>query len=338
MEINQIKIGDGQPCFIIAEAGINHNGQIKLAKEMVDVAVKAGVNAIKFQTHFPESEMLPDGKTADYVGESLFDLLTRVSLPEAEQLKLKDYVEKKNIIFLSTPFSKEAADFLETIGVVAFKIGSGELTNLPLQEYIARKGKPRIISTGMSTLEEIEATVSKTKNINPHFALMHCTSTYPTPYEHVNLKFIPILKAKYRVPVGLSDHSLGNYAAFSAIPLGANLIEKHFTLSRDLPGPDQKASLEPVELSDLVKGIRVIEKMLGDQKSIQPGEQDVRDMALHSVVSIQDIPVGKIIDTDDIWVKRPGTGIAAKHLPEIIGKKAKQAIRKNSLLRWDDLG
>ena len=337
MEIQGKKIGEGNACFIIAEAGINHNGNFELAAEMIAQAAKAGADAIKFQTHFPENEMLRDGATADYVGESLFDLLTRVSLERADHFKLKALAEKQGIIFMSTPFSREAADFLSEVGVPVFKIGSGELTNLPLQEHIAKKGKPMIISTGMSTPEEIELTVSRVKALNPSFALMHCTSTYPTPYEHVNLGYISQLKDRFGVPVGLSDHTIGNYTAFASIPLGVNLLEKHFTLSRHLPGPDQQASLEPRELAELVDGVRIIEKALGGRKTIQPGEQDVRNMALHSVVTVKNIPAGKIIEAEDVWVKRPGTGIPAKYLPEIIGKKAKQDIKKDSLLSWSDI-
>lgn len=337
MKIDDKQIGGGSPCFIIAEAGINHNGSFGMATEMVLAAAKAGADAIKFQTHFPEHEMLRDGVSASYVGESLFDLLTRVSLTRDDHFKLKKLAERSGMIFMSTPFSREAADFLDELGISVFKTGSGELTNLPLLEHIAQKGKPMIISTGMSSSEEIELTVGRVKAINPHFALMHCTSTYPTPYEHMNLGYINKLKAKFGVPVGLSDHSIGNYVAFAAPPLGASLIEKHFTLSRDLPGPDQQASIEPEELAELVKGIRAIEKALGDEKLIQPGEQEVRNMANHSVVTIKDLPAGKIIEADDVWVKRPGIGIPAKHLPDIIGKKAKKNIKNDVLLSWDDI-
>jgi sialic acid synthase SpsE len=330
-------IGPGRPCFIIAEAGINHNGETALAAELVDAAADAGADAIKFQTHFPEHEMLRGGATAAYVGESLFDLLTRTALSRDAHVVLRDRAARKGIVFLSTPFSREAADFLEAIGVPAFKTGSGELTNLPLQRHIARKGKPMIISTGMSTPDEIERTVGVVRAEGTPFALMHCTSTYPTAYEHVQLGCIPSLHTQYGVPVGFSDHTLGGYMAYAAVAKGASLFEKHFTTSRSLPGPDQAGSMEPRELKDLVQGIRAIEQASGATKRIQPGEQDVRNMAHHSVVSIRDIAEGATIGADDVWAKRPGTGIPARQLGEVIGRTAKRDIARDRLVSWDDL-
>ena len=337
VRIGQRAVGNGHSCFIIAEAGINHNGDTALAAELVDAAAAAGADAIKFQTHFPEHEMLKGGATAAYVGESLFDLLTRTALSRDAHFDLRDRARAKGIIFLSTPFSREAADFLETVGVLAFKTGSGELTHLPLQRHIARKGKPMIVSTGMSTPEEIDRTVQVIHAEGASFALMHCTSTYPTPYEHVQLGCINELQRRYNVPVGFSDHTLGSFAALAAVALGANLLEKHFTTSRSLPGPDQQGSIEPKELEELVRGIRAIEQARGATKKIQPGEQDVRDMALHSVVSIRDIPAGATIGSDDVWAKRPGTGIPARQLGEVVGRVAKKAIAKDRLIQWDDL-
>jgi N-acetylneuraminate synthase len=337
LTIGTREIGPGSPCFVIAEAGINHNGDAALAAELVDRAAEAGADAIKFQTHFPEHEMLRGGATAAYVGESLFDLLTRTALTREAHYELADRAARKGIIFLSTPFSREAADFLETLGVPAFKTGSGELTNLPLQKHIARKGKPMIVSTGMSTPDEIEATVDVLEAAGAHYALMHCTSTYPTPFPHVQLGCIGWLQQKYGVPVGFSDHTLGSVMAFAAVAGGANLFEKHFTASRSLPGPDQQGSMEPAELADLVKGIRAIEQARGAAKAIQPGEQEVRQMAHHSVVSIRDIAAGATIAVADVWTKRPGTGIPARQLGEVIGRTTKRAIAKDSLIAWDDL-
>ncbi len=337
IEIAGRRIGDGHPCFVIAEAGINHNGDPRLAAELVDAAAEAGADAIKFQTHFPEHEMLRDGATASYVGESLFDLLTRTALTRDAHVDLRDRAAKKGITFLSTPFSREAADFLESIGVPAFKTGSGELTNVPLQRHIARKGKPMIISTGMSTPEEIDRTVQAVRAEGAAFALMHCTSTYPTPYEHVQLGCIAWLRNLYGVPVGFSDHTLGSYMAFAAVADGAALFEKHFTTSRALPGPDQQGSMEPAELAEVVRGIRAIEQARGATKLIQPGEQDVRNMAHHSVVSLRDIAPGAAITADDVWVKRPGTGIPARQLSEVVGRVAKRGIQKDQLIAWTDL-
>ena len=331
------EIGEGRPCFVIAEAGINHNGDVALAAELVDAAASAGADAIKFQTHFPEHEMLKGGATAAYVGESLFDLLTRTALSRDDHFTLRDRAKQKGILFLSTPFSREAADFLETVGVPAYKTGSGELTHLPMQRHIARKGKPMIISTGMSTPEEIDRTVQAIRAEGTPFALMHCTSTYPTPYAHVQLGCISALQQKYGVPVGFSDHTLGSFAAFAAVATGAQLFEKHFTVSRSLPGPDQQGSMEPKELEETVRGIRAIEQSRGATKTIQPGEQDVRDMAHHSVVSIRDIAAGAIVGVDDVWGKRPGTGIPARQLGDVIGRRAVRAIANDRLISWDDL-
>ena len=281
------EVGPGQPCLIIAEAGINHNGDATLAAELVDAAADAGADVIKFQTHFPEHEMLRGGATAAYVGESLFDLLTRTALSRDAHFELRDRAARRGLVFLSTPFSREAADFLESVGVPAFKTGSGELTNVPLQEHIAHKHRPMIISTGMSTADEIDRTVQSVRAAGTPFALMHCTSTYPTPFEHVQLGCVTALQDRYDVPVGFSDHTLGSYLAFAAAAIGANLYEKHFTTSRALPGPDQSGSMEPHELKTVVEGIRAIERSAGATKQIQPGEQDVRHMANHSVVSAQ---------------------------------------------------
>jgi len=337
LTIGAREIGAGRPCFVIAEAGINHNGDVTIAAELVEAAAAAGADAIKFQTHFPEHEMLKGGATAAYVGESLFDLLTRTALPKEAHAQMQELAARKGILFLSTPFSREAADFLDSIGVPAFKTGSGELTNVPLQRHIARKGKPMIVSTGMSTPEEIDATVRALDEEHARFALMHCTSTYPTPFEHVQLGCIAALQRKYDVPVGFSDHTLGTAVSLAAVACGANIFEKHFTASRSLPGPDQQGSMEPKELEALVKDIRTIERSLGAIKQIQPGEQDVRDMALHSVVSIRDIAAGATIAAADVWVKRPGTGIPAWRLHDVIGRVAKRAIAKDSLVSLDDL-
>ena len=338
ISIGKRQIGPGQPCFVIAEAGINHNGDAKLAADLLNAAAEAGADAIKFQTHFPEHEMLRGGATAAYVGESLFDLLTRTALSREAHVELRDLAAKKGIVFLSTPFSREAADFLESIGVPAFKTGSGELTNLPLQQHIARKHKPMIISTGMSTPEEIDRTVQSVRAEGTPFALMHCTSTYPTPYEHVQLGCINWLQNLYGVPVGFSDHTLGGFMAFAAVANGANIFEKHFTDVAVAAGARiNRARWSRHELAELVRGIRAIEQARGAAKKIQPGEQDVRNMALHSVVSVRDIPSGATIGAADVWAKRPGTGIPARQLGEIVGRVARRAIPKDQLIAWDDL-
>lgn len=330
-------IGEGCPCFVIAEAGINHNGDIKKALAMVEEAAKCGADAIKFQTHLPEKEMLKDSFTAGYVGDSLFDLLKKLELSKKDHVRLKKYAKKKGILFLSTPFSREAADLLEKIGVSGYKTGSGEMTNLPLLEHIAKKRKPMIISTGMSTFKEIQETVNFVRKLNNNLIILHCTSSYPAKYEDINLRVIEKLRKEFKLPVGLSDHSIGIYTALAAVSLGACVLEKHFTISRKWPGPDQKASIEPSELKELVFGVRAIEKALGSEKKIARDELPVKKMARESIVSLIDIPKGTIIKKDMVWVKRPGTGIPAKHLNKVINLKAKKNIKADQLIKWSDL-
>ena len=331
------RIGEGEPCFIIAEAGINHGGDLSKAKKLVESAAKCGADAIKFQTHLPEKEMLSEVPTADYVGESLFDLLKKVELSREDHIKLMEYSSKKGILFLSTPFSREAADLLDSLDVAAFKTGSGELTNLPLLGHIAKKGKPMIVSTGMSNIQEIGDTIRFLRGMKAKFVLMHCTSTYPTKYEDVNLKFIEVLRKKFGIPVGLSDHSIGIFTALAGVAFGACIVEKHFTIDRNWPGPDQKASIEPDELSELVAGIRAIEKALGSSKKVTKEELQIQKMARESVVSLVDMPMGKLITPSMVWVKRPGTGIPARDLSKVVGKKAKVRIKAGTLIQWRDL-
>lgn len=332
------RIGTGAPPFIVAEAGINHNGDLARAKDLVAAAADAGSDAIKFQTHLPEHEMLREGLTADYIGEeSFFDLLKRCELSWDDHAALKAEAERLGIMFLSTPFSREATDLLEQLGVPAFKVGSGELTNLPLLRHIAAKGKPMILSTGMSEWDEVAEAVEAVRAVNDQFALMQCTSTYPAAYETLNLRVIPQMQERFGVPVGLSDHSRGIYTALGAIALGANLIEKHFTIDRNWPGPDQQASIEPDELTDLVRGAKAIHAALGETKTIIDEERPVIAMARESVVSMQTIPAGTTITDEMVWVKRPGTGIPAKELPRVIGRRAQRDIPADTLLSWDDL-
>lgn len=340
--MQSIRIGDktinykNHP-FIIAEAGINHNGDLERAIQLVRAAAEAGADAIKFQTHFPNMEMLKDSDSAEYIGGSFYDLLDSTKLSKEDHVKLQKLAQNLGIVFLSTPFSREAADFLESINVPAFKVGSGELTNIPLVTHIAEKNKPMVISTGMSEVEEIDETLKAIRQINDQIILMQCTSTYPTEYRNVNLGVISMLRTRFQVPVGLSDHSVGIYTALGAVALGVCAIEKHFTISREWPGPDQKASIEPDELAHLVKGAKAIWEAMGETKKIIEDEHPVIAMARESVVSLVDIPKGAVIKPDMVWVKRPGTGIPAKRLYEVIGKKAKQGIKADSLILWEDL-
>lgn len=335
--IGEHAVGGEHPVFVIAEAGINHDGDMAKARDLVAAAADAGANAVKFQTHLPEMEMLRDGETADYVGESLFELLKRVELTYEQHLELRTYAENLGICFLSTPFSREAADLLDKVGVPAFKIGSGEMTNHPLIRHVAGKGKPVILSTGMSTLEEVEESVSVVTRVNPDLILMQCTSTYPSRYEDINLHVLETYRERFGIPVGLSDHSEGVYTCLGAVALGAAVLEKHFTLDRDWPGPDQKASIEPQELEELVRGARAVKAALGDRKEVIADEVPVQRMARESVVALVDMEPGTTISADMVWVKRPGTGIPAREMDKIIGRRVRHAVAADSLLSWEDL-
>lgn len=330
-------IGEGEPTFIVAEAGINHNGSIENAKMLIDAAAENGADAVKFQTHLPEKEMLKGGPIVEYIGKPLYDVYTMMELSKEDHIILKEYAEERDIIFYSTPFSVEAVDLLEEVGVPAFKIGSGEMTNPKILERAARTGKPVIISTGMSKMEEVEEAVRLITRINKNLAILQCTSAYPCPPEDINLRVMEAYK-RFDYPVGISDHSQGIYVALAAITLGASIIEKHFTVDKNWPGPDQKASIDPQELRELVEGARIIEKALGTgEKKILEKEKPVRDMASESVVSVKDIPRGTIITEDVVWVKKPGTGIPAKDMGKVIGRRARRNIGRDNLIQWKDL-
>lgn len=337
IKIGNRSIGDGAPCFIIAEAGINHNGNIELAKKLIDAAKEAGADAVKFQTHLAEKEMLKGGITADYIGEPVFNLIQRMELSKKQHLDLMEYCRKKGVLFLSTGYCREAFDLLDELGLPLFKIGSGEATNTPLMEYVAKKGKPMMVSTGMTSMEELKPAVELIKKINKKLILLQCTSTYPTRYEEVFLKGIKQLKREFKVPVGFSDHSMGIYTSLAAVALGACVVEKHFTLDRNLPGPDHKASIEPKELKELVTGIRAVEAAMKNEKTVVEDEKGVQNFARESVVSLADIPKGNTITKEMVGVKRPGTGIPAKELNSVIGKKTRNAIKKDKLIMRGDL-
>ena len=267
--IEPIKIGDrlvgpGQKPFIIAEACINHQGEYAIAERMVYMAHAVGADAIKFQIHVLDNEMLREAPKSANFDEPLYDTLDKTNLTVDEHKRLKKLCETLGIVYLCTPFSRMGADILEDMGLAAYKVGSGELTNLPLQEHIARKRKPVIFSTGMSTVEEIAETVELVRSLGTPFIITHCVSAYPAPYHIVNLKMIPKYMDLFKAPVGLSDHTRGIYTSLGAVALGACLIEKHFTLDRLQKGPDHASSIEPTELAELVKGAEAIHLALGD--------------------------------------------------------------------------
>jgi N-acetylneuraminate synthase len=343
--INGRKIGPNQPCFIIAEAGVNHNGSLESAHRLVDVAVQAGADAIKFQTFKAERLVTPDAPKANYQmqntdgAESQYEMLKRLELSAEAHRSLMAYCREKDILFISTPFDEESADFLVELGVDLLKIPSGELTNLPFLAYVAGRGKPLIVSTGMANLAEVEAAVSTIETAtNGGFALLHCVSTYPADPAEVNLRAMETMRAAFGVPVGYSDHTLGLDVALAAVALGACLIEKHFTLDRTLPGPDHQASLEPDELIALVQGIRTVESALGNgRKQPTPSEANTAAVGRKSLVATQDIPAGAILTEEMITIKRPGTGLAPALRSHLIGRTAQTDIPAKTLFSLDML-
>lgn len=334
-------IGEGCPPFIIAEACINHQGDIAIAEKMVYIAHAMGADCIKFQIHVLENEMLRQAPQSDNFDEPLWDTLDRTNLSVKEHIRLKRLCEQLGIFYLCTPFSRKGTDILDKeIDVDFYKTGSGEMTNLPLIEHIARKGKPIIVSTGMCELEEIRETVNLVKDIGTPLIITHCVSAYPAPYERTNLGLIPYYLKEFEVSVGLSDHSRGIYTSLGAIALGACLIEKHFTLDKMQKGPDHASSLEPYELGELVKGAQAVYKALGQERKIFPEEKQIVAWARESVVSEAAIPKGTKITKDMVWVKRPGpfAGVVpAKDLNKVVGKTAKVDIEKDVQIKWSDL-
>jgi N-acetylneuraminate synthase len=339
MRIGNRTIGPHHRPLVIAEAGINHEGQLHKAFRMVDDAQKAGCECVKFQSHVVDDEMIPNDVVPDNADESIWDIMARCSLTEEEERRLKEYVENRGMIFLCTPFSRAAAERLETMAVSAYKIGSGECNNYPLVRHIASYGKPIILSTGMNDISSIAPAVDILREAGVPFALMHCTSMYPTPYRKVRLGALASLHESFPdAVVGLSDHSLGNFACFAAVALGARLLEKHFTSDKTWPGPDVPLSIDPGELADLVMGANAVHEALGGVKDILPEERPTIDFAYACVVTIQSIEVGQTLSPESIWVKRPGTGeIPAARFDEVLGRTALRALRKDVQLRWGDL-
>lgn len=332
-------VGDGHPPFVVAEVGINHNGDVTLAKLMARAAKAAGAHCIKFQTHLTAREMIYSNMTpGDISTEPLWDIIRRCELTAVEEREVKQLCDELGILFLSTPFSREAADQLDELGVPAYKIGSGEITNLPLIEHVARKGKPMIVSTGMTELNEVEETVNLIESYGVPLILLQCTSTYPTAYADVKLGAIAVLQERFGCPVGLSDHSIGIYTALGAVAKGACVLEKHFTISRGWPGPDQALSIEPHELRELVRGADAIYQALGADKAILEKERPVIGFARASVVVVKPVAAGELLTDANIWVKRPADGeIAAKEYRKVVGKVARVAMAPDHQVRWDEI-
>lgn len=339
LRIKSRLIGPGHPPFVIAEIGINHEGDFNKAVRMVDDAAEAGCECVKFQCHVIDDEMIPNTVIPGNAKESIWDIMSRCALAEAEDVELKEYVEARGMIYLSTPFSRAAAVRLEKMGVPAYKIGSGECNNYPLIRHIAAYGKPVILSTGMNDLKSVEPAVAILRDARVPFALMHCTSMYPTPYPMVRLGALRDLANAFPDAVlGLSDHSLGNYTCFAAVSLGASILEKHFTSDRNWPGPDVPISITPPELKQLVEGTKAISLAMGGEKTILPEEQPTIDFAYACVVSIRDIAAGEALTEKNVWVKRPGTGeIKAVDYERVLGRMARANLARNTQIKWSDL-
>ena len=347
MEYQQrlLKEGVKLHTFVIAEVGVNHNGSIETAKKLVDIALKAGCDAIKFQTFKAEKIVTRQAKKAEYQIrntsdlESQYEMLKVLELSQECHLELIKYCKCNEITFLSTPFDEESSDFLESIGLKMFKIPSGEITNKPLIQHIAKKQKPIILSTGMSTLGEVEEALEWIyEEGNTQITLLHCTSNYPTIPEDVNLRAMITLKQAFNIKVGYSDHTLGIEIPLAAVALGATIIEKHITLSKEMEGPDHKASLEPYELIEMVSKIRNLEKALGDGlKRPTIKEYETRTLARKSIVAVRDISTSEVINIDMLTCKRPGSGLAPKYIDMIVGKIAKRSISADEQIDLTDV-
>lgn len=319
------RVGPEEPPLVLAEVGINHEGDFGKACALVDAAADAGAELVKFQCHITDKEMVPTDMTPGGISdERLWDIIDRCTLSEEEERGLQTRCRDRGMIYLSTPFSREAADRLDAMDVPAFKIGSGECSNLPLLDHVASKGRPIILSTGMNDLDSVARAVAVISEHAVPLALMHCTSLYPTPHQRVRLGALSRMGERFPdLPLGLSDHSEGIWTCLGAVALGASLLEKHFTISREWPGPDTGISIEPAELRDLVRGARAVWKARGGEKDVLLEEQPVIDFAYATVVSTRPIASGETFTRENTWVKRPGTGpIPAAHLDRVLGRRA----------------
>ncbi|NHK32403.1 MAG: polyhydroxyalkanoate biosynthesis repressor PhaR [Asgard group archaeon] len=333
--IKNRKIGPDHQPFVIAEIGINHEGNYKKCEQMIRDAHKAGAECVKMQYHILEDEMIKTDVSPGNAPETIWEIIERTLITHEEHLKAKSLIEELGMIYLCTPFGREAARRLREMGTPAYKIGSGECNNYPLIDYIAEDGKPIIISTGMNDIPQIKTAIDIIEKHGTPYAILQCTSLYPTPYEKVRLGALEDIRKHFpNAVIGLSDHSLGNYTCFGAVALGASILEKHFTSDKSWLGPDVPISIDPAELTELIQGSKAIHLALGGKKDILEDEQVTIDFAYATVVSIKDIKKGEAFSQDNIWVKRPGTGeILAKDFDDLIGKKAKQDIKKDTQIR-----
>ena len=334
-------IGKNQKPLIIPEMGINHSGSLEIAFKIIDAAKRAGAEIIKHQTHIPEDEMSLEAKKIKPANSNrnIYNIISETCLNEEDEYKLFNYVKKRKMIFLSTPFSRKAVDRLIKFGVSAFKIGSGEMNNLPLIDYITKLKKPMIISTGMHSITNVRKLVSFLSKKKNKFALMHTTNLYPTPDKLVRLNSITELKKKFpNLVIGLSDHTETNHSSIGAVALGACIIEKHFVDKKSRKGPDIKSSIDEKNLRELIKGCNIVFLQRGGEKNLLKEEQVTRNFAFASVVSIKEIKNGEKLTQKNIWVKRPGNGdFAASKYEKILGKIAIKKIKKNTQIKKNDI-
>ena len=333
---------DFESTFIIAEIGVNHNGDVNLAKRMIESASKCGVDAVKFQTFVSEDLVTQNAETAKYQKEnanedSQLEMLKKLELTFNDFNELKKHAEDCGVVFMSSPFDFKSVDLLEKLDVSLYKLGSGELTNFELIDYVLRTSKPLILSTGMASLEEIRQTYNHIEN-KDDLVMLHCITGYPTSYDEANLNFIRTMQGEFSCPIGFSDHSPGIELPIAAVALGACVIEKHFTLDKSMEGPDHKASLEPDEFRAMVEAIRHVEAAMGDGiRRFSANESEIRNVARKSIVLNEDVAKGTIINREMLAVKRPGTGMSPKEIDDVVGMKAVRDLKSGSLLRRDDL-
>ncbi len=341
VQIGNHMIGPGNSCFIIAEAGVNHNGDIKLAHQLIDTAIKAGANAVKFQSFITEELVTAKTLKAEYQikttggNSGQYQMLKSLEMSAGNHAELKDHCDQTCIFYLCTPYDNISVDMLDKIDISAFKIAATDTTNIPFLRYIASKGRPVILSTGMSDLGQVECAVTLLNNsgLKDKIVILQCTSEYPVPIDEINLRAITTMQHAFGCPVGFSDHTEGSDAGPWSVAIGSCVVEKHFTLDRNMAGPDHRASLEPDEFSDMVKKIRQIERSLGDGlKRIMPSEQKNKLLMQKSLVARKTIKAGEAITPDSLTCKRPGTGLSPAFYDQVVGKKTDRDIEENEML------
>jgi len=342
--IGSRRVGPGEPCFVIAEVGVNHNGDVDLAVRLVDAAADAGADAVKLQTFVAANLVTEDAPKAGYQlettgdGESQHAMLRALELSADGHRRVLERCRERGILLLSTPFDEESVQLLVDLGLPALKVASPEITNHPFLQVLARQGLPLLLSTGMATLDEVAAAVNVVRAAGgDQLVVLHCVSAYPAPLEEANVRAIGTLE-RFGAPVGYSDHTTGDEAALAAVALGAAVLEKHLTLDRGLPGPDHRASLEPAEFAAFVRRVRAVESALGDGvKKPSRSEAANRDVVRRSLVAAEDLAEGSLLEPGMLAALRPGTGIPPSELPTVIGRRLTRAVARGALLGRDDL-